>query len=111
MLLPACTNEGRPLRPNSIFIGIQRARLPSREEFLRSLETQQVISIPAKFLGNWENLVGVVRQIREFTDGMLVFIDPRYNGSMLINWDRAAVWVAKQGSSGVLTVWTPNSVR
>lgn len=107
MLLPDCTAEGKPLRPQSVFIGIQRARLPSHEDFHRSLETQRIMSIPARFLGNWENIVGVVRQIRQFTDGVLVLMDPRYSGSVLKNWERAPIWIPKYGSAGVLTVWTP----
>ncbi len=100
------TDEGRPLKPRSIFIGIQRASLPSRERIDLSLRSGEILMVPARFLGRWELLVGVVRQVRMFTDGMLVLIDPKHENSMLKNWPCAPLWVPHNGTAGVLATWT-----
>ncbi len=100
------TNEGRPLNPRSIFIGIQRARLPSREQIDRSLHSGETLAIPARFLGQWELLIGKVHQVRMFTDGMLVLLDTRYKNSLLENWLCAPLWISNNGQAGVLATWT-----
>lgn len=94
--------EGRPLNPQSIFIGIQRSRLPTRSQIESSLQRGAVLTVPVRFLGRWERLIGTVRQVRMFNDGMLLFIDPSWEGSVLKTWPSVEVWIPNQGSAGVL---------
>ncbi len=99
------TQDGHPLNPQSIFIGVQRAHLPPLEHAQISLDTNRLIRIPVKSDGVWENLVGVVRQIRMYRDGFLVLMDCRYQGSMLQSWSAAPLWIPHNGTAGILAFW------
>lgn len=108
------TDDGRPLHPRSIFICIQRAQLPSRELIDESLQTGRIVNMPIKFDGCWDNIIGAVRQVRSFADGMLVLLDGRFKGSMLESWDCVPLWIpmvnsVRVGSAGVLAKWRTNS--
>ena len=102
------TSEGRPLKPHSIFLGIKRACLPSRVRIELSLRLSEMLVIPVCFCGQYEFIVGVVRHVRMFTDGMLVLIDPRHENSTLKAWPCAPLWIPNHGGrmAGVLATWT-----
>jgi hypothetical protein len=96
------TQEGRPLNPRRIAIGIRRMYVPELDVFKQQLQTATLTNIPVRFQGEWQVLSGVVRQIRLFTDGALVLISSPSKGSLLDHWKDFPVWIPPQGEAGVL---------
>ncbi len=94
----------RQIDTRRVFIGIQRTRLPSREQIDRSLLSGEALALPVRFDGQWEILVGVVRHFTIFPEGMLIRINPGYKGSVLENWPSAMIWIpsSQQEMAGVL---------
>lgn len=89
-----------------MFIGMQRALLPSQVMLEYSLRSGHMVFIPTRFNAEgWTMFVGVVKQIRLFTDGTLALFDTRFSGSLLENWETAPVWIPKSGMCGVLAIW------
>ncbi|HEY4517835.1 MAG TPA: hypothetical protein VJI74_03005 [Candidatus Paceibacterota bacterium] len=100
------TSEGRPLKPKSIFIGIQRALLPSRAALAEHLCSRVEVFIPVRFCRHWEVLRGTVDEIRMFSDGILVIVKKQHEKSVVKNWPCAPVWIPNRGSAGILATWT-----
>ena len=92
-----------------IFIGIQHARLPSRQEIDQSYLFGELMAIPVRFIGQWEILVARVQNIAVFHEGTLLSIDPRYEGSVLQNWPSAWFWIpsSRGETAGVLNYTGP----
>ncbi len=98
------TTEGLTLYPKSVFIGLQRELLPSMVMLHHSLTTKHPVNIPARFLGEWELLSGVVTDIAIESDGILAFVDPD-PGSLCKSWKTVPVWIPNSGMCGILTTW------
>lgn len=94
---------GIPVDVRSIFIGVQRSRLPSTGEILTRLSDQSVIAVPAKSYGVWELMVATVKEVFVRKDGLLVVVDPKHEGSVLKNWPRALLWIPNNGPAGILS--------
>jgi hypothetical protein len=93
--------------PGGIFIGIRRQFLPSRNQIFKSRRSRKTLWILVKSFRRWEVIVCRVWRVKEFKNGILVFIDPSYKGSMIKNWGSARLWIPKEKEceAGVLTDW------
>lgn len=91
----------------SIFIGIQRARFPSREEIGRLLCSGETLAIPVRFIGQWEILIAIVRKMTALPEGTFLHINPNYRSSVLQNWSNALIWIpaSKLEMAGVLNYY------
>ena len=93
--------NGYPINPNSIFIGVKRVNVPSYESLVRSMVKGEQLAIPVKQFLGWETLVGVVTNIKHFTDGIVAHLPQSMNQSNL-KWDGAVLWIPFRGSCGIL---------
>ncbi len=95
-------SAGYPLNPNSIFIAIQQKYLPPLEQ-LRAIEpfSYPEFIFPVRCFGYWENLVGFISEVREFTDGTVVKFPQNLQKSML-KWTDAVLWIPHRGTAGIL---------
>lgn len=98
------TEEGRPLKPSSIFIGIKRKNLPSQESISECVRIGTALGIPYSWVfGKEELLYGKVSQVRIFRDGTLVLIEVNTLISRL-KWPVAPLWIPRNPheTAGVL---------
>ncbi len=96
------THNGHPINTRSFFIGIKRGVIQS-VDFVNVMNTGMEVLIPVHFLGKWEKLKGVVRQVNQFPDGMLVVLKPSPT-SLLENWLSVEIWISScTGHAGVLS--------
>ncbi|MES2213665.1 MAG: hypothetical protein V4473_02390 [Patescibacteria group bacterium] len=96
------TQDGRPVKPGSFFIGIRREVI-KHIDFVQVLNQSLEVHIPVRFLGRWEDFKGVVTQVNHFCDGMVVILKPTPK-SLLENWPSAEIWIPHCiGNIGVLS--------
>ena len=93
--------NGYPFRPKSIFIGIQRQRIPEPIAFVKALGAGFEINILANQLGGWSTLVGTVSKITYFPDGRVIHYPQNLKYSFL-KWPDAILWIPNQGECGIL---------
>jgi hypothetical protein len=93
--------DGKSLDLNSIFIGVQRAYLPSQGDLMNAMTHRSDIAMPVKFIGRWETFAATIREIRVLHDGLLVITSPVKN-SLLQNWRRAMLWMPNNGMAGII---------
>lgn len=100
------TPEGRPLKPESIFLGIKRDNLPTEEKISNSLHSRERITIFYKYLGRLKPIVCTVKQVRIFTDGALLLLEVDINLSPL-KWPQTPIWIPTdtRQMAGVLATW------
>ncbi len=94
--------NGYPLNPASIFIGVQRINIPTENQLIRAVLDGSQLIIPYKFLGHWETLVGVVTELISFPDGIVARFPQNITLSPL-KWPEAVLWIPSKGSCGILS--------
>lgn len=95
-------SNGYPINPTSFFIGIRREFLQNLD-FVSILKSRGSVSIPVRFIGEWDNIRGVVKQVNHFIDGIVVIMNP-LAPSLLENWKMITIWIPYEQtkSAGVM---------
>jgi hypothetical protein len=100
---PQLTSAGYPINPRSIFIGVRRENLPSREELEKAWDINYPeFTLTVRHLGVWERLVGWITQVTRFPDGIVLHFSQNLSKSPL-KWPNAILWVPNKGSAGILS--------
>ncbi len=93
------TPEGRPLRPNSFFIGIRKDMIRP-VDFLYHLSTGKEFALLVRFCSRLSLLKGVVTKITCFPDGATITFRPTPGGTLSPRgpenphgWAEAHIWV------------------
>ncbi len=100
-------DTGRPRKPKRISQSVRREHLAGLD-FATLLSTRTEMCVPAKFVGSWGIIRGLVERVTHFTDGVLIHLVPTVGGiynADLANphsWKRLYFWVPNQGQCGVL---------
>ncbi len=104
-LSKALDNNGYPLNPDSLFIGIQRKSFPHLENFEKRLGLkgpENSIRVPFRRNGRWETLIGNVTEIKKFPEGVVIHY-PQDLQSSPLKWNNAILWVPTTGTIGILS--------
>jgi len=94
-------NDGFPLKPQRIFVGIRRDSMPDHGRLYNLMRRDQVFAVAVRNLNKWEMLKGLITKISCFRTGMVVHLKP-CEDSYLKNWNPAVIWVPNRGTIGVL---------
>jgi hypothetical protein len=92
--------NGYPLNPQSLFIGVRRVYVPNEVALTEHATKGLILSLPCRFLGEWKSLNLFIKKITIFPNGKV--ISGRPAGGLLANWPEITLWVPTFGSCGVL---------
>lgn len=93
--------NGYPSNPRSIFIGIKRDNIPSKEAFEQALSNGTEILISHRCYGEWGTILGKISKITHFPDGRVIHFPQNLQRSTL-KWPEAVLWIPNQGQCGIL---------